>query len=153
MKLAVGADERMRIVDVTLDYLRERGFEYRYYGPEDEAQTFLWPEVAMRVAEDVAKDDVEEGILFCWTGTGVSIAANKISGIRAALCDDEQTAEGAKLWNNANVLCISMRRTSEVVVKEILDSWFEHRYHPNPTDDKCLALIDKLDTDRLSGGD
>lgn len=153
MKLAVGADERMRIVDVTLGFLHERDFEISYYGPEEESQTFLWPEVATRVAEDVAKGIVDEGILFCWTGTGVSIAANKTPGVRAALCDDDHTAKGARLWNNANVLCISMRRTSEVVIKEILESWFSHEYIPNPSDDKCLAIVDKLDSDRLTRND
>ncbi len=73
-----------------------------------------WPEVARKVGEDVAEGRAEEGILFCWTGTGVSIAANKVAGVRAALCVDAETARGARLWNNANVLCLSMRLTSEI---------------------------------------
>ena len=90
----------------------------------------------------------EEGILFCWTGTGVSIAANKVPGIRAALCGDAETARGARLWNNANVLCLSMRATSEVIAREILDAWFSHAYEPNPTDEACLAEIEALDRAR-----
>jgi ribose 5-phosphate isomerase B len=62
------------------------------------------------------------GILFCWTGTGVSIAANKVAHIRAALCDDAETARGARLWNDANVLCLSLRRTSETIAIEIIEA-------------------------------
>ncbi|MGA9190091.1 MAG: RpiB/LacA/LacB family sugar-phosphate isomerase, partial [Anaerolineales bacterium] len=86
-----------------------------------------------------------EGILFCWTGTGVSLAANKVPGIRAALCADAETARGARLWNNANILCLSLRLTSLPVAKEILDSWFETTYQPNPDDDACLAAVNALD--------
>ena len=73
------------------------------------------------------------------------MAANKFKGIRAALCDDAETARGARLWNNANVLCLSMRRTSEVMVKEILDTWFSTNYQPNPEDDACLRLLVEMD--------
>ena len=73
------------------------------------------------------------------------MAANKFKGIRAALCDDSETARGARLWNNANVLYLSMRRTSEVMVKEILDMWFSTSYKPNETDDACLRLIDEIE--------
>ncbi len=144
MKLAVGADERLHVVEVVLDYLREKGHEVTYFGPQGEG-TEPWPEVARQVAEGVAQGEFDEGILFCWTGTGVSIAANKVRGIRAALCHDAETARGARLWNNANVLCMSLRLTSEVVAKEILDAWFATTYQPNPTDDACLAMVEALD--------
>ncbi|MER3457281.1 MAG: galactose isomerase, partial [Chloroflexota bacterium] len=78
-------------------------------------------------------------------GTGVSIAANKVPGVRAALCDDPQTAAGARKWNKANVLCLSLRRTSEVVAKEILDAWFSTAYEPNPEDDRCIAKIAEIE--------
>ena len=144
MKLAVGADERLHVVEVVLDYLREKGHEVTYFGPQGEG-TEPWPEVARQVAEGVAQGEFDEGILFCWTGTGVSIVANKVRGIRAALCHDAETARGARLWNNANVLCMSLRLTSEVVAKEILDAWFATTYQPNPTDDACLAMVEALD--------
>jgi len=73
------------------------------------------------------------------------MAANKVKGVRAALCDDAETARGARLWNNANVLCLSMRRASEVVAREILDMWFATSYQPNETDDACLRMIDDLE--------
>jgi ribose 5-phosphate isomerase B len=144
MKIAVGADERLHVVDVALDYFKEKGHEVSWYGPES-GKTFPWPEVARRIALDVQSAEVDEGILFCWTGTGVSIVANKFKGIRAALCDDAETARSARLWNNANVLCISMRRTSDAVVKEIMDMWFHTSYKPNETDDACLRMIDELE--------
>jgi ribose 5-phosphate isomerase B len=73
------------------------------------------------------------------------MAANKVPGIRAALCDDAETARGARLWNKANVLCMSLRRTSEVIAEEILDKWFGTEYQPNQEDDACLAQIDEIE--------
>ena len=144
MKISLGADERLYVVDVVLDYLKNNGHEVIWHGPE-KGETQPWPDVAKRVALDVQSDTVSEGILFCWTGTGVSMAANKVKGIRAALCDDAETARGARLWNNANVLCMSMRRTSEIVAKEILDMWFATSYQPNETDDACLRMIEEME--------
>jgi ribose 5-phosphate isomerase B len=149
MKLSVGSDMDMHVARVTFDKLRERGHEVVVYGPVVDHK-ILWPEVARRVAQDVAAGRADEGILFCWTGTGVSIAANKVPGIRAALCDDAETARGARLWNNANVLCMSLRRTSEVVAEEILDKWFETEYQPNEEDEACLAQIEELERMYLS---
>lgn len=144
MKIAIGADERLTVVEHALELLEEAGHQITWYGPEVD-ETEPWPQVARQVAEDVANGKANEGILFCWTGTGVSIAANKVSGVRAALCFDAETARGARLWNNANVLCLSMRLTSEIILEEILDAWFETSYQPNPTDEACLAIIDELD--------
>jgi ribose 5-phosphate isomerase B len=144
MKIAVGSDEKSTLTDAVVRNLRERGHDLTLIGPLNDAEE-LWPRVARQVAELVASDAVDEGILFCWTGTGVSIAANKVPGIRAALCDDAQTARGARLWNNANILCLSLRRTSEVMAGEILDSWFSTRYEPNEVDDTCLAQVAALD--------
>lgn len=105
-----------------------------------------WPAVARAVAEAVAGGAADEGILFCWTGTGVTIAANKVRGIRAALCDDAETARGARLWNDANVLCLSLRRTSAVMAEEILDMWFKTSFIPNDTDNACLAQLDAMES-------
>lgn len=149
MKLSVGSDMNMHVAQVVFGKLREQGHQITVYGPVAE-QEILWPEVARRVAEDVAAGRADEGILFCWTGTGVSIAANKVPGIRAALCDDAETARGARLWNKANVLCMSLRRTSEVLAEEILDKWFETEYQPNQEDDACLAQIEELERVYLS---
>ena len=153
MKLAVGSDERTYVTDAVVADLIARGHELILAGPlrVDEAaagsspQDDTWPAVARRVAEAVASGAADEGILFCWTGTGVSMAANKVRGIRAALCDDAETARGARLWNDANVLCFSLRRTSEVVAREILDTWFNTSFEPNETDEACLAQLEEMD--------
>jgi ribose 5-phosphate isomerase B len=91
------------------------------------------------------RNEAQEGILFCWTGTGVSIAANKVWGIRAALCEDAETARGARLWNDANLLCLSIRRTSIPLAFEILQTWFATTYESNPEDDACLSDLAGLD--------
>jgi ribose 5-phosphate isomerase B len=144
MKIAVGSDEKTALTDAVVKNLRERGHKLILFGPLNDSEE-QWPLVARQVAETVASRAADEGILFCWTGTGVSIAANKVPGIRAALCDDAQTARGARLWNNANILCLSIRRTSEVIAGETLDSWFNTAYEPNETDDICLAQVAALD--------
>jgi ribose 5-phosphate isomerase B len=147
LKIAIGADERLNVVERALELLEEGGHQILWYGPVV-GDTTPWPQVARLVGEDVSSGKADEGILFCWTGTGVSIAANKIPGVRAALCFDAETARGARLWNNANVLCISMRLTSEIILEEIFTTWFETAYQPNPTDEACLAIIDELDDRR-----
>jgi ribose 5-phosphate isomerase B len=144
MKIAIGADERTHLTDVVVAEVEKRGHEVTLIGPLTGHKEY-WPEVAQEVAETVAGGKADEGILFCWTGTGVSLAANKVPGIRAALCDDAETARGARLWNNANILCLSLRRTPEVVAREILESWFNTTYQPNPEDDTCLSQIEAIE--------
>jgi len=145
MKIVIGSDERTHLTDAVVEEVKKRGHEVELIGPLAGKKTY-WPEVARQVAESVANHWTDEGILFCWTGTGVSLAANKVPGIRAALCDDAETARGARLWNNANVLCLSLRRTPEVVAREILNSWFATQYQPNPEDDTCLAQVEEIET-------
>jgi len=153
MKLAIGSDERTHVTDAVVVDLHNRGHEVILFGPlaveavpvGNNPETNYWPAVARQVAEAVAAGAADEGILFCWTGTGVSMAANKVPGIRAALCDDAETARGARLWNNANVLCLSLRRTSEALAREILESWFATSFIPNETDNACLAQLDALE--------
>jgi len=145
MQLAIGSDERTHVTDIVIQRLQDDGHSLILFGPlkgDEEA----WPNIAQQAAEAVASRTVEEGILFCWTGTGVSIAANKVPGIRAALCGDSETARGARLWNNANVLCLSLRRITEALAGEILEAWFSTTYQPNPTDDACLADLDQLES-------
>ncbi len=144
MKIAVGSDEKSHLTDVVVRELQERGHEVTLHGPLVGVKA-TWPRVARDVAEAVAKGETQEGILFCWTGTGVSIAANKVPGVRAALCEDAETARGARLWNDANVLCLSLRRISETIAKEILQAWFGTSYHPNSEDDACLAQVAEIE--------
>ena len=145
MKLAIGSDERSHLTDIVVADVQKRGHDVSLFGPLADEKEY-WPQVARQVAEAVVSGQVDEGILFCWTGTGVSMAANKVPGIRAALCDDAETARGARLWNKANVLCLSIRRTSEVEVIEILECWFSTTYQPNEEDDTCLAQVAAIET-------
>jgi ribose 5-phosphate isomerase B len=87
--------------------------------------------------------ECEQGILFCWTGTGVTIAANKVPNIRAALCTDAETAKGARRWNNANILAMSLRLTSETVAKEMLREWFATMPDTDEENQACLASLEK----------
>ena len=144
MKLAIGSDEKSHLTQSVIEALKERGHDLLLIGPLDD-DNLSWPQVARAVAEAVVGGKAEEGILFCWTGTGVSIAASKVPGIRAALCVDAETARGARLWNDANVLCLSLRLLSEAVTEEIIEAWFSTAYEPNPEDDACLAQIKEIE--------
>ncbi|NOX63141.1 MAG: RpiB/LacA/LacB family sugar-phosphate isomerase [Chloroflexi bacterium] len=153
MRIAVGADERNHLTDFLIEALRARGCELLLFGPlRDEARDDdpenLWPRVAHRVAMAVADDLADEGVVCCWTGTGVSIAANKVPGIRAALCHDAETARGARLWNRANVLALSLRLTSEPVAKEILDAWFDTPLGEDPVDVACVDYLSEIEASR-----
>ena len=131
MKIALGSDERTHLTDMLIEDLRRRGHELLLYGPLAENDPDAdWPLISGRVA--VARGEADEGIVCCWTGTGASIAANKVRGIRAALCADAETARGARTWNAANALALSLRTTSEPLAKEILDAWFS----TSPGDDE-----------------
>jgi len=141
MKIAIGSDERTHLTDAVAAHLREKGLEVEQHGPLS-GQPMDWPDVAREVGERVASGSCDQGVLFCWTGTGVSIAANKIPGIRAALCFDAETARGARRWNDANVLVMSLRSTPEAVAREICDAWLEGKPDPSekPAIDKVAAL-------------
>ena len=129
MKIAVASDEKTYLTDFVIEDLKQRGYEVLLYGPlADDA--LPWTLASEKLADAVADGSAEEGVLFCYTGTGASIAANKVPGIRAALCGDAQTAKGARWWNDANVLVLSLRATSPEVAKEILDAWFSERVKP-----------------------
>jgi ribose 5-phosphate isomerase B len=125
MRVSVAADERVGIAERLLEELRERGHETIAHGALGEGEREDWAWASEAAARDVAEGRAEQAVVCCWTGTGASIAANKVSGIRAALCGDAATAAGARRWNDANVLAISLRATSQAELAEILDAWFE----------------------------
>ncbi len=125
MKIALGSDEANELTKFLIRELEKRGCSIVLYGPIDPADPDVdWPLTSSHVAEAVARGEADEGIVCCWTGTGASMAANKVPGVRAALCHDAETARGARIWNHANVLALSLRATSIPVAKEILDAWF-----------------------------
>jgi ribose 5-phosphate isomerase B len=124
MRIAVAADERVGVAEVVVEELRKRGHEPHPHGALAEGERDDWAWASEAAAREVAEGRAEQAIVCCWTGTGASIAANKVDGVRAALCFDAQTAEGARRWNDANALAISLRATSEAELAEILDAWF-----------------------------
>jgi ribose 5-phosphate isomerase B len=129
MKIALGSDERTHLTDVLIEELTRRGHELILFGPLAHNDPEVdWPLTSSKAAEAVASGQADEGIVCCWTGTGASIAANKVPGVRAALCHDAETARGARTWNHANVLALSLRATPEAIAKEILDAWFATPY-------------------------
>ena len=136
--MAVGSDESTTVTAAVVEHLRRAGVEVELHGPLA-GKPLDWVDVAAEVAGRVASRACDQGLLFCWTGTGVSIAANKVAGVRAALCADAQTALGARKWNDANVLVMSLRATPEAVAKEICDAWLV-----GTPDDGERATIAKL---------
>jgi ribose 5-phosphate isomerase B len=142
MLVAVSADERVGIAEAVLEEVRKRGHEPIAHGVLSDSERDDWAWASEAAARDVAEGRAEQGIVCCWTGTGASIAANKVPGIRAALCGDAQTASGARRWNHANVLPLSLRATSYAELEEILDAWFEGS--PSDSEDD-RANVDHLD--------
>ncbi|HTZ62923.1 MAG TPA: RpiB/LacA/LacB family sugar-phosphate isomerase [Solirubrobacteraceae bacterium] len=120
----MSADEAVGIAGVLVERLRERGHEVLLHGALGEGEREDWAWASEAAARDVAGRRAEQAIVCCWTGTGASIAANKVRGVRAALCTDAATAVGARRWNDANTLALSLRSTSEAELAEILDAWF-----------------------------
>jgi ribose 5-phosphate isomerase B len=124
MRISVSADERTGVADAVVAQLRDRGHEPLVHGALSPGEREDWAWSAQAAARDVADGRADQAIVCCWTGTGASIAANKVPGIRAALCADAVTAAGARRWNDANVLALSLRTTADAELTEILDAWF-----------------------------
>lgn len=131
MKVALGSDERTALTDALEAALRARGFDVELVGALRGGDDDSWPSVGRSVAQRVTSGECQSGIVCCWSGTGVSIAANKVSGARAALCNDAETAALARTWNDANVLALSLRATPVEAVSQIIERWFDTQ----PTDD------------------
>jgi ribose 5-phosphate isomerase B len=135
MRVAFGTDERTAVTDHVRQLLVERGHVVEVAGEGDP-----WPDVGRRVGELVAGGTCQLGVVCCWTGTGVSIAANKVAGARAALCTDAETARGARRWNDANVLALGLRLTSEALATEVVDAFLT-----GEADESEAANIAKLE--------
>ena len=133
MRIAVAADERTGVAEAVAAELRRRGHQPIPHGALAEGECPDWAWASEAAAREVADGRAEQAIVCCWTGTGASIAANKVDGVRAALCLDAATATGARGWNDANVLALSLRTTSTAELSEILDAWFAA--HPSDADD------------------
>ncbi|HXG35941.1 MAG TPA: RpiB/LacA/LacB family sugar-phosphate isomerase [Dehalococcoidia bacterium] len=147
MRIIVGSDERTELTEAVLGELKKRGLEIEPVGPLA-GEDLQWVDVALRVAKGVAAGEADQGLLFCWTGTGVSMTANKVPGARAALCADAETARGARAWNDANILCLSLRGTSVAVAKEIIDAWL--RAQPDSSERENIEKLKEFDRVRAA---
>ena len=144
MRIAVAADERVGVADAVVDHLRDRGHEVLTHGALADTERDDWAWASEAAARDVAAGRADQAVVCCWTGTGASIAANKVGGVRAALCADAQTAAGARRWNDANVLALSLRTTSEAQLGEILDAWFAGGPSDEKDDRANIAHVDEI---------
>jgi ribose 5-phosphate isomerase B len=113
------------VADQVVEEIRRRGHEPILHGALADGERPDWAWASEAAARDVADGRADQGVVCCWTGTGASIAANKVDGVRAALCADAETARGARKWNDANVLALSLRTTSQPMLDEILEAWFD----------------------------
>jgi ribose 5-phosphate isomerase B len=144
MRISVAADERTGVADAVVEELRERGHELLTHGAlsEDERDDWAWCSEA--AARDVVEGRADQAVVCCWTGTGASMAANKVPGARAALCADAETARGARRWNDANVLALSLRTTSPALLEEILGGWFEAGPSDDEGDRENIRHVDEI---------
>ncbi len=135
MRIAFGADEGgTPVADDVAAALSLRGDELVFHVADEP-----WPDVGRLVGEAVASGRADMGVVCCWTGTGVSIAANKVPGVRAALCADAETARGARRWNDANVLALSLRLTTRTVALEVLQAFLDTQ--PDPDEAENIAKV------------
>lgn len=145
MRISVGADECEGFAPGLAAELAGRGHECVLHGALAPGERADWAWAAEAVARDVAEGRAEQGIVCCWTGTGASIAANKVRGVRAALCGDAPTAAGARRWNDANVLALSLRATTGAELAEILDAWFAASPGADPSDAANIAHLGEIE--------
>src|SRR2546423_12807042 len=145
MRISVAADERTGVAEAVLEELAGRGHEVIAHGALAAGEREDWAWASEAAARDVAEGRAQQAIVCCWTGTGASIAANKVRGVRAALCLDAATASGARRWNDANVLALSLRSTSEAELGEILDAWLDTPASAEAEDRANVAHLSELD--------
>jgi ribose 5-phosphate isomerase B len=145
VRIAVSADELTGVAHALPEELRRRGHEPLLHGAYSDRERPDWAWASEAAARDVAEGRAEQAVVACWTGTGASIAANKVPGIRAALCGDAQTAEGARRWNDANVLALSLRATSQAELEEILDAWFAGSASDDAGDTDNIAHLGEIE--------
>ncbi|MFJ6904220.1 RpiB/LacA/LacB family sugar-phosphate isomerase [Streptomyces griseoluteus] len=145
MRISVSSDMDEPVARLLVAELRERGHEVRVHGALRAGADPQWAVCSEAASREVAEGAAEQAVVCCWTGTGASIAANKVPGVRAALCADAATAEGARRWNDANVLALSLRLTSEPLLREILDAWFAAAPSQDEEDRRNVAHVEALD--------
>jgi ribose 5-phosphate isomerase B len=144
MRISVSSDERTGVAEAVVEELRRRGHDPVTHGALADGERPDWAWASEAAARDVAEGQADQAIVCCWTGTGASIAANKVPGVRAALCGDAETARGARKWNDANVLALSLRTTSEALLGEILDAWFEGEPSDDAEDEANIRHVGEI---------
>ena len=142
MRCAIGADDTGPLTEALLAELDRRGIVAEAFGALRTPEDTEWASIGRSVGEAVAAGRADVGIVCCWTGTGISIAANKVRGVRAALCADATTAEGARRWNDANVLALSLRATSPAVGLEILAAFLSAEASADPADRRSIEAVE-----------
>jgi ribose 5-phosphate isomerase B len=145
MRISVSSDMDEPVTRALVEELRGRGHEVLTHGALRAGEDPQWAVCSEAAARDVAEGDADQAVVCCWTGTGASIAANKVPGVRAALCTDAYTADGARRWNDANVLALSLRLTSEPLLKEILDAWFAGTASEDAEDRGNVAHVERME--------
>lgn len=148
MRISVSSDMDEPVARSLVAELRGRGHEVFPHGALREGGDPRWAACSEAAAREVAEGRSDQAVVCCWTGTGASIAANKVPGVRAALCTDAYTADGARRWNDANVLALSLRLTSEPLLREILDAWFAAETSEDSDDRENVAHVGRLDRGR-----
>ena len=145
MRIAVGSDMRQPVTDAVVDWLREQGHEVELIGPLIDGDDTEWAEASAATARAVTGGTADAAVLFCWSGTGACIAANKVPGARAALCGDAETARLARKYNHANVLVMSMRATSPAVAIEATQAFLATPWGEDDFDIRNVRAVDALD--------
>ncbi|SNX56481.1 ribose 5-phosphate isomerase B [Streptomyces sp. TLI_55] len=145
MRISVSSDMDEPVARALVAELRSRGHEVTAHGALAPGADPQWAACSEAAAREVADGTADQAVVCCWTGTGASIAANKVPGVRAALCTDAYTADGARRWNDANVLALGLRLTSEPLMKEILDAWFAAEVSEDAEDQENVERIRRLD--------
>lgn len=146
MRISVAADELTGVAEAVVEALRERGHDPIVHGALSAEERDDWAWASEVAARDLAEGRAEQAVVCCWTGTGASIAANKVEGVRAALCTDAATAGGARRWNDANALALSLRTTSEAELTEILDAWFSAQPSPDADDRANVEHLTEIES-------
>src|ERR1039458_10159291 len=149
MLIAAAADEPTGVAGVLVAELERRGREALAHGALGDGERSDWAWASEAAARDVAEGRAQQAVVCCWTGTGASIAANKVERVRAALCLDAATAGGARRWNDANVLALSLRATSEAQLSEILDAWFTTEPTSDPGEQANVDHLSDIEKGQL----
>jgi len=147
MKIAISTDEYYPIIQTLVKEVKKRGHEVIYFGPQKDDQPQDWTSITLKSMKTLQTGKADEAIALCWTGTGCTLIANKCFGIRAALCIDAETAKGARTWNHANVLGLSLRLTTPELLREILDAWFSTPFSVDSWNLSQIEAIQKVESD------